>query len=101
MQEKTKEDLFDDIVSILDRSGRRYRKRLGNFLRLKLNKRIWLVYDDVVGLLALESGHYDKYSYGEGFGGKVELFIGFKSHIEINHDSLVLILNDLKEKYEG
>ena len=101
MQEKTKEDLFDEIVSILIKSGRRYKKRLGNFLRLRINKRVWLVYDDVVGLMALESGHYGTYKYGEGFGGKVELFIGFKSHIETNYDSLVLILKDLKEKYES
>ncbi len=89
---------FEEIVSILQRKGIRYKKKYGQWIRLKIKENRWLLYDTFTRVLSLESDHWD-YSYSEGFGGQVIFYFGCREFLYPGSSRLLkIIVNGLNDR---
>jgi hypothetical protein len=95
----TEKQIFSNIVKILKKKGKKYKKRVGFWYCYDFDAGFTLVYDTFCGFMSLESNH-QKFTETGYFGEKVklEVFFGCQDCIEPATDYLSKINNKLKEE---
>lgn len=93
-----KKEIFLDIIEILKKKGKKYKKRVGFWHCFNFNGGFTLVYDSFLHYMSMESGHI-KFIEEKYFGPnvKMELFIGEPDEIAVRLEYLEKIRIKLKE----
>lgn len=66
---------FEELIELIKKKGTRYKKRYGQWIRLKVKHNRWLVYDTFGEVVSLDKNQIN-YTFGEGFGGEVLIYMG-------------------------
>ena len=66
---------FEELIELIKDKGTRYKKRYGQWIRLKIKHNRWLIHDTFDGVTSLDKDQ-SNYEFGEGFGGEVVIYMG-------------------------